>query len=134
MKLTNGEIFQAWVPLQRISEISLPVRVSLAVAKLSNKLKDSFNTIESVRNSLIRKYGELDPKTNMIAISPESANIGKFADELKELFDQEEEVAFGKIKLPEVVASTCDKCKHNMDKPLEIEPQLLIPLEKFVEV
>ena len=48
----------------------------------------------------------------------------------------EETIDFGKlevpVKLPEKVAATCDKCKHNMDKALEIEPAILLLLEKFV--
>jgi len=38
------------------------------------------------------------------------------------------------VKLPEMVAATCDKCHHNMDKVLEIEPAILLSLEKFIEV
>ena len=58
----------------------------------------------------------------------------KFVDELTELMNQEVEVVFEKVMLPEKVAATCDKCSHNMDKMFEIEPSVLMALGKFVDV
>lgn len=83
---------------------------------------------------LVKKYGEADKDNpKQINVDPESENFPKFAEELGELFAQEVEVIFDKVKLPENVAATCDKCGHNMDKMLEIEPNILMALEKFVE-
>ena len=48
--------------------------------------------------------------------------------------NKEEEIVFDKVKLPEMVTATCDKCNHNMDKPFEVEPSILMALEKFIEV
>ena len=63
-----------------------------------------------------------------------SKDFAKFMGEMNELFSQEVEVVFDKVKLPEKVAGTCDKCSHNMDRMLEIEPNVLMALDKFVEV
>ena len=135
MKLNNGEIFAAREPLQKLMEIKLPVKASLGVAKLANKLNEKLKVIEEVRNGLVKTYGEKDPANpQQFRVSPENEKFAKFAEELEELFAQEEEVVFDKIKLPEKVAATCDKCNHNMDKMLEIEPNILMALEKFVEI
>ena len=135
MKLTNGEIFDAREPLQKLLEQKFPVKVSYGLAKLANKLNEQLKIIEEVRLGLIKTYGEAskdNPK--QINVDPESKNFQKFADELSELFTQEVEVIFDKVKLTENVAATCDKCGHNMDKMLEIEPNILMALEKFVEI
>ncbi len=134
MELNNGEIFSAWDALNRLTPegTKFPVKVSLGIVKLRTKLSDAYKEIEEVRNGLIKTYGE--EKDGQIMVDPKGENLPKFVEEMNELFAQEVEVVFDKVKLPEVVASTCDKCSHNMDKMLEIEPSVLGALEKFVEV
>jgi len=135
MKLTNGEIFTAREPLGKLMEERFPVKVSYGLAKLANKLSEQLKVIEEVRNGLIKTYGEADKDNpQQIKVDPQGDNFQKFVGELNELFAQEVEVVFDKIKLPEKVAATCDACKHNMDKMLEIEPSVLMALERFVEV
>ena len=133
MKLTNGDIFQAQEPLRAIMEQKFPVMVSYKLSKLVMKLNEPFKVIEEVRNGLIKKYGEADGKGNT-AVKQEGENWVKFLAEFNELMGQETEIVIEKVKLPEKVAATCDKCNHNMDKALEIEPKILMALEKFVEV
>lgn len=135
MKLNNGEIFNAREPLSKLMEQKFPVKVSYGLAKLANKLNDQLKVIDNVRNGLIKTYGEADrDNPQQIMVKPESENFPKFVEEMNELFSQEVEVVFDKVKLPEKVASTCNACHHNMDKMLEIEPSVLMALEKFVEV
>lgn len=125
MKLTNGEILNAKEPLTRLMEQKFPVKVSFGLARLSNKLQDPLKAIEDVRNGLIRTYGEKDPENSQnISVLPESKNFQKFIEEMNELLAQEVEVVFDKVKLPEEVDG----------KPLEIEPNILMALEKFMEV
>ncbi|KKN22965.1 hypothetical protein LCGC14_0909680 [marine sediment metagenome] len=135
MKLNNGEIFNAREPLGKLIEQKFPVGVSYGLAKMSSKLNDQLKVIDDVRNGLIRTYGKPDPENaQQIKVNPEGEDFQKFASELNELFSQEVEVVFEKVKLPEKVAATCDKCSHNMDKMLEIEPSVLMALDKFIEV
>ena len=135
MNLNNGEIFTAREPLGILMGEKFPVKVSYGLAKLANKLNEQFKIIEDVRNGLIKTYGEADKDNpQQIKVDPQGKNFQKFVEELNELFAQEVEVVFDKVKLPEKVAATCDACKHNMDKMLEIEPNVLVALEKFVEV
>ena len=133
MKLNNGDIFSAQEPLRKLIEQKFPVMVSYKLSKLVMKLNEQFKVVEEVRMGLIKKYGEADEKGNS-QVKPEGENWAKFVEEFNELMAQEVEVVIEKVKLPEKVSSTCDKCNHNMDKSLEIEPNILIALDKFVEV
>jgi len=133
MKLLNGDIFTAQEPLKKLIEQKFPVMVSYKLSKLVMKLNEQFKVIEEVRQGLIKKYGEADEKGNT-QVKPEDENFPKFVEEFNELMSQEVELVIEKVKLPEKVAATCDKCNHNMDKAFEIEPQILIALDKFVEV
>jgi len=133
VKLNNGDIFSAQEPLRKLIEQKFPVMVSYKLSKLVMKLNEQFKVVEEVRMGLIKKYGEADEKGNS-QVKPEGENWAKFVEEFNELMAQEVEVVIEKVKLPEKVSSTCDKCNHNMDKSLEIEPNILIALDKFVEV
>lgn len=137
MKLNNGEIFAAWDALNKLTPegTKFPVKVSLGIVQLRTKLRDKYGEIEEVRSGLIKTYGapEKDNPQN-IRVEPDGENFQKFVEEFNELMAQEIEVVFDKVKLPEKVAATCDACKHNMDKLLEIEPSVLMALERFVEV
>ena len=133
MKLTNGDIYGAQEALRKLVGQKFPVMVSYKLSKLVMKLNEQFKVIEEVRNGLVKKYGETNGK-GQILVKTESENFPKFVAEFDELMAQESEIACEKVKLPEKVAATCDKCNHNMDKQFEIEPQVLMQLEKFVEV
>lgn len=125
MKLKNGEIFVAKEPLQKLLEMSLPVKSSLQVARLANKLNEQLKIIDDVRNGLIRKYGKADLKEKgQLRVDPETEDFGKFVIDFNELMEQEVEVVLEKVKLPTEIDG----------KPLQIEPSVLMGLEKFVEV
>ncbi len=133
MELTNGDIWGSQEPLRKLIEQKFPVMVSYKLAKLVKKLDEQYRIIEEVRNGLVKKYGEQD-KEGRIQVNPNGDNFPKFISEFNELMAQKVEVVFEKVKLPEKVASTCDKCNHNMDKMFEIEANILISLDKFVEI
>jgi len=133
VKLTNGDVFVAREPLQKLLGEKFPVKVAYGLAKLSSKLNDQLKVIDDVRNGLVKTHGETDDK-GQLAVKQGGANWEKFVEEFNELMAQEVTIAFDKVKLPENVASTCDQCHHNMDKAFEIEPMILIQLEKFLEV
>ena len=134
MKLKNGEIFSAWEALNKLTPegTKFPVMVSMGIVKLRTKLSDPFKEIEEVRNGLIKTYGK--EEGGQTRVDPEYEGYPKFIEEFNELMAQEVELVIDKVKLPEKVAATCDKCSHNMDKMLEIEPSVLQALEKLVEV
>ena len=135
MKLTNREIFGARESLVRLMGERFPVKVSYGLAKLAGNLNPQLQVIEDVRLGLVKTYGEADQDNpNQTKVDPAGENYPKFLDELNELLDQEVEIACEKVKLPEKVVSTCEKCKHSVEKLLEVEPNILLALDKFVEV
>ncbi len=123
MKLNNGEIFQAREPLAKLMEQKFPVKVSYGLAKLANKLQGQLKIIDDVRNGLINTYGKLD-EAGQVMVKTDSENFPKFVSEVDELMNQEVEVVIEKVQLPEKVD----------ERTIEIEPSVLMALEKFVEV
>ena len=120
MKLTNGEIFNAKEPLGKLVREKMPVKTSYGLAKLAAKLNDQLSIVEKVRQGLIQTYGGKDPDNPMqIRISPQSENFPKFAEEYGELMSQEVEVVIDVVTLPDT---------------LEIEPSILMALDKFVKI
>lgn len=135
MEISNGEIWMAKPALDKLAELKIPVRVSLEIARLGIKLNDLFNPVEKVRIKLVQQYGEKDGKGNISTLNASEENKILFNKAFDELMTEKVELEFkNKIKLPEKVSAACDKCSHNMDKPLEIEASLLMNLERFVEV
>ena len=156
MKLTSGEIFAAREPLTQLIQQKFPIMVSYKLAKLASAIQGELKIIEELRNNLIKEHGiadEANPQqitvptiiekkdddgkvvmANGKSVMIPNPGFIKFLDEVNELMAQEVKLVVDKVKLPEMVASTCDKCHHNMDKALEIEPAVLMLLDKFIEV
>jgi len=120
VKLTNGEIFNAREPLEKLIQEKMPVKVSYGLAKLAAKLNDQLQVVEKVRQGLIQTYGEKDPDNPMqIRVDPQSEGFPKFAEEYGELMTQETEIVIEVVTLPDT---------------LEVEPATLMALDKFVKV
>ena len=120
MKLTNGEIFNAKEPLEQLLKEKLPVKASYGLAKLASKLHAQIDVIAQVRNGLIQTYGEQDPDNpQQIRVNPQNEGFPKFAEEYGELMAQEVEVVFEKVTLPDT---------------LEVEPAVLMALDKFIKL
>jgi len=127
MKVTNGEIFNSVESLNKLAGMKLPVKTSLQVAKLVNKLNEPLKEIDSVRQGLVKTYGitfEPDEAGNTTIKSKDEGDVLKYVTEVNELVNLGRELVVEKIKLPTEVDG----------KALEIEPSILIALEKFIEV
>ena len=118
MQLTNGEIFSAREPLLTLMQQKFPVLISYGLAKLAKKLNEQLVIIEDVRHGLIKKYGTTN-EIGQIVVQEDSKDFSKFVEEFNELMALATEIVVEKVKLPET---------------LEIEPAVLMALEKFVEV
>lgn len=123
MELFNYEIFGAVQSLNTLTEMDLPVRTSLSLAKLIGKLNESYSAIEKVRVGLVNKYGEKNDK-NQITVDQTGENFPKFIEEYNELMNQKTELVFDVVKLPQEVNG----------KPLAVKTSVIIPLQKFVEL
>ena len=120
MKLTNAEIFNVKEPLQQLMKVKFPVKTSLALAKLVQKVNEHLIPAEQVQDGLVRTYGKVDPNDSQkMGIQPGDEGWPKFAEEYAELMAQQVEIVFDKVLLPDT---------------LEIEPGTLMALEKFVKV
>jgi len=120
VKLTNGEIFNAKEPLQKLIQEKLPVKASYGLAKLAAKLETQLQVIEKVRQGLIQTYGEQDPDNpTQTRVDPQSEGFPKFMEEYGELMAQEVEVVFSIVTLPDT---------------LEVEPAVLMALDKFIKI
>ena len=120
MKLTNGEIFNAKEPLEKLLNEKLPVKTSYGLAKLAAKLNDQLQIIEKVRQGLITTYGKIDPDNSMqTRVDPQMEGFPKFMAEYGELMAQEVEIVFDVVTLPDT---------------LEVEPATLMALDKFIKI
>lgn len=161
MKLNNGEIVNAKAPLAKLLKERFPIRVSYSLAKVVQAMKDQTATVEKLKDGLIKNHGtplkdmpslyeilevidKTDDDGNVLTdkagkpIRQDNPDYPIFVEEMMELLDEETEIDFGAtkvpVKIPEKVATTCDKCHHNMDREIEIEPEILLALDKFVTI
>ena len=123
MKLLNGEIFMAHGALDTLSEKDLPVKASFGLAKLKIAIGKLYDAIEGVRNTLVNKHGEKDDKVS-VSIAPNSENMVKFQEDYMKLMTEEVEVEFEKVCLPLEVDG----------KPFNVSADILVPLNKFIEI
>ncbi len=136
MKLNNQEIWLAYINLEKLAKLDLPVRASLAITVLLSKLQQPFRVVDGERQKLVRRYGKIDTKTNTVTVDFNDENAGDFAREYGEILALEwgEDFTFEKVKLPDKVFGTCGKCGHIMEFPLLLDANTLLPLrEKFIE-
>lgn len=156
MKITikNAVVVASIQSLNRLLEYKLPVLVSMEVMKVAHSLDVANKLVNECITKLRKDYGEKNEigqfvvkakipnpafnKENKESKEPEmipNPKLAEFNAEVEALLMQEVEIEFAKkIKLPEKIAATCDKCHHNMDKPLEIEPAILLGLIDFIDV
>jgi hypothetical protein len=121
MKLTNGEILAARESFHKLFELKWPVKVSYKLARLGAELNEQLKLIEDVRNSLIKQHGAPNEK-GQFQIKNTDPGWESYVQEWTELLNQETEVPLeGKIKLPD-------------SGYVNIEPVVLMNLEKFIEV
>lgn len=119
MNVKNGEVWSVKEPLEKLAGMSFPVKTSLKIVKLLTKVREQYQILDSVKNGLVRKHGELIEETHQYKIEADSPKWAKFIEEFDELMEQDTELVFEKIELPST---------------LQIEPSILAPLEKFVTV
>lgn len=118
MLFTNGQIYGLREVLKEFTEIDVPAKVGIKIARLVKMLLAEISIIDETRQKLIRKYGEDDVQGGII-IKPDSANWIKFAEEFNEMMGAENKLEFEKVVLP---------------PDTKIGIKLLVMLEPFLEV
>ena len=135
MKLTNKEILLAHAAFQKLDAIKFPVRTSMLLGKSAATLDKPADLLEKMRKKLVTEHAARDERGARLPFLPDSLEMDAFSKDWLELMDIEEDVPdVTMVKLPEKVAGTCDKCHHNMDRALEIEPEILKDLLRYVEI
>ena len=142
MKLTNGEIVNAKEPMTQLVAEKFPVKTSLALITLVRKLDEFLIPVEQVRDGLFKMYGEPSPddprRLQCLPLVPkkdddgnaikdgagnvtliDNPNFPKLIAEMNELMSQEVEVVIKRVEVPDT---------------LQIEPTVLMALEKFIKV
>jgi len=128
MKLTNVEVLEVQAALAKLQEIKMPVKVSIDLALLMNEIEQSIKAFGTVRDKLFKTYsiqtekGEIEGQVKFFSTEEgkEEENLKAFLDEWVELLEAKAtEATFPKVKLP---------------ADLEVEPAILKPLTRFVEV
>ena len=138
MEVSNQTIRVALGALEYLGGIKLPiVTVALPIARLKIELVALLKPVEEIHQELIERYAERD-EDGKIKKTEDGKGIlltngAGFKEENDMLMNETVEVKSPKIHLPEMIASTCDKCHHNMDKPLEIEANIIALLMDFIE-
>ena len=132
MRVTNGEIYGGKEAIGKLLQMTLPVRASYQIAKLATKMNEQILVLDQVRNGLIKTYGK--EENGQITIEQGTENFAKFIVELNELFKKEVELKVETVDLPTMVMEKCEKCGAVIEKPLQIEPTVLMALDKFVGI
>jgi len=133
MKLTNGEIWSAKEPLQKLLAEKPPFAVSYELAVLASKLDPQLGVIEKVRQGLFQTYGTPNPENPQQLLPPkpmiegdnknmvENPQAVKFVSEYNELMAKETEIVIDVVEIPSTVE-------------LNIEPTVLLALLKFIKM
>ncbi len=130
---TNGELRKAQAAYQDLMAVKMPIRVAMAIAKQGAVINPTLVVVEQLYQGLVQQHGEKTPGSKFhFHVLPHMEGFVAFIADKNILFDEEVELDIEVIKLPEMVAATCDKCHHNMERPLELPPALLMALERFV--
>ena len=120
MLVTNADIFNTKESMQKLLRVKMPVKVSLELVKMTRILSVLHADIDQVRDGLIQHYGESDKtRPGGAKITPDMAGFSGFAEEFGQLMEKEVEVDISVVRIPATI---------------EIEPYVLLALEKFVTV
>ena len=96
MKLTAGEVFQAYQAATALAKEKLPVKGAYWIGRIIRKLEPEYIVIETQRNELIRKHGT---KQEDGSVSVLNEQIAAFSTEFGGVLSQEIEVDCPTVKL-----------------------------------
>lgn len=102
MKLTLNSIMNSEEVLNKLAnKQGLKAKTSFALAMNIKALSEPINTLENVKNDLVRKYGEKEGEDSYV-VNRDSKNFDKFVEEYRNLMDTETDVKIKKIKIDEL--------------------------------
>lgn len=89
MKITAGELYNAYQATALLSKNKLPVKGAYWLARLIRKLESEYQAIETQKNDLIRKHGKTKEDGSA---QVEAAEIPAFMAEFSQVLSSELEV------------------------------------------
>jgi len=134
LKLTKLELLTIGNAVQQIGNIKFPIQSKTKLIGLIAQLNKAITPVDKERQAIYKKYtNKYDDKGTKIRLTDQQQEA--MQTDIDSYLDGEIEFDFSeKVTLPKMISSTCDKCHHNMDKPLEVESNILAILEPFIEV
>lgn len=99
MQLKLSEIYNAIEPLNKLSETELPISVSYKLVKLVKKLGEEVDSIDKLRQKLIKKHGKEDENGN-ITVSEDKKQ--EFMDEFSTLLNSKIKIDFEPIPVESI--------------------------------
>lgn len=115
MKITAGEVYDAYQALQVLAKEKLPVKGAYWLGRLVRKLEPEYHAVETQRNELVKKHGK--DKDGQIQVS--GAAIPAFSAEFSQVLSSEIEI-------------DCPMLKLELLGDGAISGGLLIPLQRFI--
>lgn len=135
MEFTNTEILRAHEPLEQLMKAKFPVLVAYGLAKLANAVGAQYKVIEATREALVMSHGTpVEGMPTRKQIQPGDKGFPEFAVEFGTLLAETTDVDFEVVEIPFTVGATCGTCHERIEIPLEIEPYVLVALERFIKV
>jgi hypothetical protein len=99
MQVKLSEVYNCIEPLNKLSELQLPLTVSYKLVKIVKKISDEIESIEKMRQKLIKKHGKEDESGN-ITVSEEKKT--EFVNEFTTLLNTKIKLDFEPISLQEI--------------------------------
>ncbi len=124
MRLTNRDIFSSQQAMVALCLVPFPVTVSFSLAKMARAMNEPLFAIDKVRVDLVEKHGERDEDTEQWKVQQGDPGFAAFMQAFEELLNIEVDVDFEKVAIPQQIGG----------KDIEIAPQVLIALEKFIDI
>lgn len=88
--ITLKELFEAEGALSRILAKPIDFKLAYRMTKITRKIMQESKDIESIRNELVKKYGEEDPKTHNWRVKDDK--IAEYRKEFEEFLKEEVEL------------------------------------------
>lgn len=96
MKVKIQDIVAAAPTIQKLSGISLPVKVSYNIARNLKKIQRELEPFEKARIELVRKHGNEDEEGKLVV---KEENMQEFYKEMTELLEEEIEIDIRSIDI-----------------------------------
>ena len=120
MKLTNADIFNSRGAFEKLLAQKLPIKTCYKLLDIVSKVNTQLAIIEAAKSKLVGTYGQPDEKRKgLIRVTPDCTEYAKFMEEFGELMSVEVELDIEPVSLPGT---------------LEIEPSVLMVLDKFIKL